>query len=72
MSFLYEYITCKSPEISQYNVSFKGNNLGIIIKQGNVWLVARPGSNSYESEIFSDKQEAAKHLTNLAEINWQQ
>lgn len=72
MSFLYKDITGKSTDSGQYRVLFDGStDLGIVIKHGNNWLAARPGSNTYEGTEFSNKTDAAKYLAELAGIDWQ-
>jgi hypothetical protein len=69
MSFVYRDITGTGTESGQYEVLVNGSKVGLIIRQGSSWLVARPNSNNYESQTFINKQEATQHLANLAGIN---
>lgn len=69
MSFVYRDITGTGTESGQYEVLVNGSQVGIIIRQGSSWLVARPNSNNYESQTFLNKQEAAQHLADLAELS---
>ncbi len=71
MSFVYRDITRTGTESGQYKVWVNGSEVGIIIREGSSWLVARPNSNNYEIQTFLNKQEAAQHLADLAGINWQ-
>ncbi|WP_199245758.1 hypothetical protein [[Phormidium] sp. ETS-05] len=69
MGFLYRDITGKDPDSGQYDVYSHDIYLGKVIKVAtNVWLVVQPGSNTYEEKNFSNKEDAAKHLAKLADI----
>lgn len=43
--------------------------LGIVIKQDNRWFAVKPGSNKFEAKTFMYKDDAAKHLAELAKVD---
>ncbi|WP_104898478.1 hypothetical protein [Nostoc sp. 'Peltigera membranacea cyanobiont' N6] len=69
MIFLYVDITGKSPDSNQYNVFMNEILLGIVIKQDNRWFAVKPGSNKSEAKTFMYKDDAAKHLAELAKVD---
>gem|GEM_PF-7055788 len=69
MGFLYIDITGKNTDSGQYDVYKNDICLGKVIQdKPNVWLVLTPGSNVCEPEQFTNKDDAAKHLAQLAGI----
>jgi len=71
MIYIYRDITGKSPDSNQYQVFIKEISVGIVIKQDDRWFALRPGSNTYEAQTFLHKDDAAKHLAELAKVDWQ-
>ncbi|MHC5615719.1 MAG: hypothetical protein ACYTXA_33285 [Nostoc sp.] len=70
MGFQYLDITGLGTDSNKFAVFTKGISIGNIIKQGNLWFVLKPGSNTCEAETFSDKLDAAKHLAELGGVDW--
>ncbi|MBN3938673.1 hypothetical protein [Nostoc sp. NMS9] len=70
MGFLYTDITGQGTDSNKYGVSIRGISVGSVMKQGNLWFAFRPGSNIYEAKTFLDKVDAAKHLAEIAKVDW--
>jgi hypothetical protein len=70
MSFLFIDVTSTSPDSGHYKVSWKGTNLGFVIKNGETWLAIRPGSDKHEGTTFLEKLDAAKHLAEVSGISF--
>jgi len=69
MIFLYVDITGKGADSNQYNVFINEILLGIVIKQNGRWFVIKPGSDKSEAKTFLHKDDAAKHLAELAKVD---